>query len=187
MTALDDQAIAGAIMWVPGSLAFLIPLGWIGCHLLYGRDTAVTLQRHKPPTKPRQRGRISLPVMSPDNKNQEKPAVGFDLLQIPGLGKFLHWRYARVVLQLPLFLLAIVIIWDGLVGPQVTPLNLAGVLARILDSNTVGCRQHLLYGLSLSIAEDAGPKMDQGTTDLARMVAWKVAGSGVADRLLLDL
>jgi cytochrome c oxidase assembly factor CtaG len=29
MTALDDQAAAGAIMWVPGSIAFLLPVAWI--------------------------------------------------------------------------------------------------------------------------------------------------------------
>ena len=28
-SALDDQAIAGVIMWVPGSLAFLLPVLWI--------------------------------------------------------------------------------------------------------------------------------------------------------------
>ncbi len=29
ITALEDQAIAGVIMWVPGSLAFLLPVLWI--------------------------------------------------------------------------------------------------------------------------------------------------------------
>ncbi len=29
MSALEDQAAAGAIMWVPGSFAFLIPMVWI--------------------------------------------------------------------------------------------------------------------------------------------------------------
>jgi cytochrome c oxidase assembly factor CtaG len=29
ISALDDQAAAGAIMWVPGSVAFLLPLAWI--------------------------------------------------------------------------------------------------------------------------------------------------------------
>lgn len=27
--ALEDQSIAGAIMWVPGSLAFLLPVLWL--------------------------------------------------------------------------------------------------------------------------------------------------------------
>jgi cytochrome c oxidase assembly factor CtaG len=29
ISALDDQAAAGAIMWVPGSIAFLFPVAWI--------------------------------------------------------------------------------------------------------------------------------------------------------------
>jgi cytochrome c oxidase assembly factor CtaG len=29
LTALEDQSIAGAIMWVPGSIAFLLPLMWL--------------------------------------------------------------------------------------------------------------------------------------------------------------
>jgi cytochrome c oxidase assembly factor CtaG len=28
-SALEDQAIAGVVMWVPGSLAFLLPVLWI--------------------------------------------------------------------------------------------------------------------------------------------------------------
>jgi putative membrane protein len=28
ISALDDQAAAGAIMWVPGSVAFLVPVAW---------------------------------------------------------------------------------------------------------------------------------------------------------------
>jgi cytochrome c oxidase assembly factor CtaG len=29
ISALEDQATAGVIMWVPGSIAFLLPLGWL--------------------------------------------------------------------------------------------------------------------------------------------------------------
>jgi hypothetical protein len=28
ISALDDQAAAGALMWVPGSVAFLLPVAW---------------------------------------------------------------------------------------------------------------------------------------------------------------
>jgi putative membrane protein len=34
MSALEDQAAAGAIMWVPGSVAFLIPVLWITIRVL---------------------------------------------------------------------------------------------------------------------------------------------------------
>ncbi len=59
-----------------------------------------------------------------------RPAVssGFDLLRVPLLGRFLRWRHARLALQLPLALLAGVVILDGLRGPQVGAMNLAGVL-----------------------------------------------------------
>jgi hypothetical protein len=53
---------------------------------------------------------------------------GPDLLRVPLLGRFLKWRHARLALQLPLVALAALVIVDGLGGPQVGPMNLAGVL-----------------------------------------------------------
>jgi ferredoxin len=44
------------------------------------------------------------------------------------LGRYFKWRYARVALQIPLLLLALIVIYDGLRGPQVGAMNLAGVL-----------------------------------------------------------
>ena len=41
MTALDDQAAAGAIMWVLGSVAFLIPAAYITIQVLQGPRVAV--------------------------------------------------------------------------------------------------------------------------------------------------
>jgi ferredoxin len=54
--------------------------------------------------------------------------MGFDLLDVPLIGPFLKWRHARTALQLLLLFLAILVIADGLVGLQVAPMNLAGVL-----------------------------------------------------------
>src|SRR6185369_14754383 len=34
LSVLDDQAAAGVLMWVPGSVIFLIPLGVLVLHLL---------------------------------------------------------------------------------------------------------------------------------------------------------
>ena len=42
LSALEDQSAAGVIMWVPGSLAFLLPLFWIGFRLLYGEEPNAT-------------------------------------------------------------------------------------------------------------------------------------------------
>ena len=39
LSALEDQSAAGVLMWVPGSLAFLLPLFGIGFRLLYGQAT----------------------------------------------------------------------------------------------------------------------------------------------------
>lgn len=52
---------------------------------------------------------------------------GPDLLRLPGLGRFVRWRYARLTLQLPLLALALLAVFDGLTGRQVAPQNLATV------------------------------------------------------------
>ncbi|MDZ7800301.1 MAG: hypothetical protein U5K81_05850 [Trueperaceae bacterium] len=50
---------------------------------------------------------------------------GFDLLALPGLRRFLRWRYARFALQVPLLILAAMVITDGLTGRQLAPRNMA--------------------------------------------------------------
>src|SRR5262249_58648664 len=45
LSALDDQSAAGAVMWVPGSAAFLLPLFGISVQLLSGRRASVRSQR----------------------------------------------------------------------------------------------------------------------------------------------
>lgn len=54
--------------------------------------------------------------------------AGTDLLQLPVIGRFLKWKYARPALQLPLLLGAIVMVVHGLTGPQLAPRNLASLL-----------------------------------------------------------
>jgi cytochrome c oxidase assembly factor CtaG len=152
ISALEDQSAAGVIMWVPGSLVFLVPLFWIGTRLLYGekraasgmkqarRDERITLRGarrlHALPHVPahgRPR-RLSLPLIPLSRLGESvggDPATAhrrFDLLHVPLLGRFLRWRHARLAMQVPLLGAAAVLIFDGLYGPQVGPLNLAGVL-----------------------------------------------------------
>jgi cytochrome c oxidase assembly factor CtaG len=153
VSPLDDQAIAGVLMWVPGSLAYLVPLVVIGSRLLYGRDAKAgvpkvfaTLQTggnhpensevlsgkrlavsktgclplcHTQPM----RGKLALPLVS-----ATVPPPRRDLLGVPLVGRFLRWKHARLALQLPLLGLAVAVIFDGLLGPDVAPMNLAGVL-----------------------------------------------------------
>jgi polyferredoxin len=52
----------------------------------------------------------------------------FDLLRVPLLGAFLRWRYSRMALQFPLFVLATLTILHGLFGPTLAPKNLATLL-----------------------------------------------------------
>ncbi len=58
----------------------------------------------------------------------DKPRV-FDLLRTPVAGQFLRWRHARTMLQIPLFVVGILMIVHGLIGPSLAPKNLATTLS----------------------------------------------------------
>jgi cytochrome c oxidase assembly factor CtaG len=131
LSAMDDQTAAGVIMWVPGSIAFLLPLFGIGVQLLSGVGSEVRGQKSVVGSQRTGAGsrRISLPLVKSSLTSDLRPRTsGFDLLRLPLLGRFLKWRHARLCLQVPLLLLAAVMIYDGLHGPQVGAMNLAGVL-----------------------------------------------------------
>jgi cytochrome c oxidase assembly factor CtaG len=138
ISPVDDQSAAGVVMWVPGSVAFLVPLFGIGVELLSGRGASARSQRSEiggqrsgaggRGTRPLA-GRISLPVVDLHlTSNLRTATSGFDLLRLPLLGRFLKWRHARICLQVPLLLLAGLIVYDGLRGPAIGAMNLAGVL-----------------------------------------------------------
>lgn len=54
-----------------------------------------------------------------------------DLLTWPLVGRFLKWKHARTAMQIPLVLLAALIIFDGFAGPQLAPKNIATTTAWI--------------------------------------------------------
>ncbi|HSN76032.1 MAG TPA: hypothetical protein VL334_13230 [Anaerolineae bacterium] len=56
-----------------------------------------------------------------------QPQTSFDLLRVPGLGRLLRWRWGRLVMQLAMLALALLVIYDGLTGPQLAPQNIATV------------------------------------------------------------
>lgn len=56
-------------------------------------------------------------------------AGAFDLLEVPIAGRFLRWRHARTVSQIPLLAIAIVMVAHGLFGPDLAPKNLATTLS----------------------------------------------------------
>ena len=117
-------------MWVPGSLAYLVPLFVIGIRLLFGASETSRRRPNSPrvpnPGRGTLPGRLALPIVGQPRPRVEPAA--FDLLRVPLLGRFLRWRHARLSLQVPLLLLAGLIVYDGFRGPPVGAMNLAGVL-----------------------------------------------------------
>jgi cytochrome c oxidase assembly factor CtaG/ferredoxin len=107
ISALHDQAAAGGIMWVPGSIAFLVPAVALGMRTLEppGKLDAATSQR--------------IPVQ----RRSEK--IAWNLLRRPIVGSLIRHRW---LLQAAMFVAALAVAADGFLGPQVAPLNLAGVL-----------------------------------------------------------
>jgi cytochrome c oxidase assembly factor CtaG/ferredoxin len=130
MSALDDQATAGVLMWVPGSIAFLVPLFVIGTRALFGDVFAKRQPARLPSMKVGERvgGRISLLMVPVGPAGPHRKTPRADLLRLPILGPFLRWRHARLCLQVPLLIVSGVLLYDGWTGPAVAPMNLAGVL-----------------------------------------------------------
>lgn len=123
MTPLEDQAAAGAIMWVVGSIFFLIPVGLITIEVLSTRRAPVSRLR-KLTTRPR----ISQREKRQPSRREAGHRNSLDLLSFPLVGLILRWPHFRRAAQSLMFLLAIVIVIDGFWGPQMSPMNLAGVL-----------------------------------------------------------
>jgi cytochrome c oxidase assembly factor CtaG/ferredoxin len=117
LSALDDQAAAGAIMWVPGSLAFLIPAGLIAFQFLSPRH-AVRPSSLRRPTITSHQSQVTSHSSSRNCGIPAPPRPRFSLL----LARF------RRVIQAALLLLAGIVVLDGLLGPKLSPMNLAGVL-----------------------------------------------------------
>jgi len=126
MSALEDQAAAGATMWVPGSIIFLVAVGIITINVLSSRRRAV-----RPSTV-----RMALPVLKatfmpaslPGSKQSKTRRVDSDLLSFPIIGALIRYRYTRRIAQTVMLALALIIIADGLFGHQMSSMNLAGVL-----------------------------------------------------------
>jgi cytochrome c oxidase assembly factor CtaG len=144
ISPLEDQSAAGVIMWVPGSVAFLAPLFWIGLRLLYGTGT----ERRRQTVKRRELRELAVagtagvadtalynfPVLNSTPTHSCTTGCGSQSAPTRQpvnnglLSTFLRWRYARMTLQVPLLIVAAIVIYDGLFGPEASPLNLAGVL-----------------------------------------------------------
>src|SRR6476660_1889060 len=151
LTPLEDQAAAGAMMWVAGSVFFLIPVGLITIELLSTRRAVAARSRNR-------RAKFADPINSPLRNlgvlcvsavrmflirhlpRRRRGRRGYaekikpwhpsklDLLSLPLVGRILGWPHLRRAAQLMTFLLALMVVIDGLLGPQMSPMNLAGVL-----------------------------------------------------------
>jgi cytochrome c oxidase assembly factor CtaG/polyferredoxin len=110
-SALSDQAAAGALMWVLGSIAFLAPMGLVVRDLL-GPPMAALRSAPRP--------------MNFATAKPRRPR--FDLLRVPWLGRALRSLAFRRAAQGVSFTLAAAVVADGFLGPQMSPMNLAGVL-----------------------------------------------------------
>lgn len=64
--------------------------------------------------------------MTPQSTLHRPPGL-FDVLRIPLIGRVLRWRYGRLLMQIPLALVTLLLIYDGLTGPDLAAQNLATV------------------------------------------------------------
>jgi len=108
LSALADQSLAGVLMWVPGSLVFLVPAVVAAARLLAPRRLEPVPRPEPPPTP--------------------APRRPFDLLRAPLVGPLLRARYGRRALQAATLGLAALVVADGLRGSPVGAANLAGVV-----------------------------------------------------------
>ena len=133
MNPLSDQHAAGAIMWVPGSIFYLIPAGILAMRFLSPRrrisgrrspagDPTLFSRAHGMNAGPN-------PIRGARVAARVKPSsVALDLLALGFFGRLIRSLAFRRVVQGILFGLAILIVCDGLFGPQIGPMNLAGTL-----------------------------------------------------------
>jgi cytochrome c oxidase assembly factor CtaG/ferredoxin len=112
LSAMQDQAGAGAFMWVVGSAIYLVPA--IGI-------TLVLLSQQRP-----RHGLVTIGGAPAAGKVQAQ--AQWDLLRMPVIGSLLRARYGRQLLQAISLLLMVAVIADGFLGHPMAAMNLAGVL-----------------------------------------------------------
>jgi len=122
-SAHADQSAAGALMWLFGSLGFLVPAGAIAIRLL----SPPLARPGERPAEHRDEATRAL-ALARAAATSRRRRRRFDLLDVPLLGAVLRSpRFARA-LRLASLVLAALIVADGLLGPSMAPMNLAGVL-----------------------------------------------------------
>jgi cytochrome c oxidase assembly factor CtaG len=134
MNPLSDQHAAGAIMWVPGSIVYLIPAGIMAARFLsprrHAREELLLAQARLNVSRSRKTESVAPKsgLMRTKADKRDLVPTGVDLLALRWFGRLIRSLAFRRVLQGVLFGLAILIVCDGLFGPQIGPMNLAGTL-----------------------------------------------------------
>jgi cytochrome c oxidase assembly factor CtaG len=118
LTPMQDQAGAGAFMWVIGSAIYWVPVIAIAFSLL---------SRRKPAPKGATHGLVAING-APAAGTLLAPRQNFDLLRLPVLGALLRARYGRQSLQAISLALMALVIAHGLIGHPMASMNLAGVV-----------------------------------------------------------
>jgi cytochrome c oxidase assembly factor CtaG len=116
LSALEDQATAGALLWTVDGLitvgaAMLVTVAWLTPPLVRPATPLAPAA-----ASPRREGRAV---------RRREP---FDLLAVPIAGALLSRRGFRRGLRLALLGLAALVVWDGFAGPPEAYANAAGVL-----------------------------------------------------------
>ena len=124
---LDDQVIAGAIMWVPGSIIFLVPAAVIVIQFLSPAFKSTHAESHSA-RRARRHETGTVQFLCKIGFTSRGAHGPFDLFKIPFIGKVLRSRSFRRGMQAIMLIAAVAIMLDGFLGPQAGPMNLAGVL-----------------------------------------------------------
>lgn len=119
LTALADQNIAGAIMWIVGAMAYLIPAGIITIEFLSPQRKIGSDFAHQRTAATRVNSRVARLRQLPAVRNLCGRAFWFAIIRS---------RFFRRGLQTVMLLLAVIVAADGFFGAQIGPMNLAGVL-----------------------------------------------------------
>jgi cytochrome c oxidase assembly factor CtaG len=136
--ALGDQTMAGALMWVTGSVAYLaavavIVVEWLSIPPLKKGGQGGFSDRSSPARRLEARNSREIPPYPPFSKGGFRKGGfgaprGLDLLRVPYLGAMLRSLAVRRAIQTLMLLLALAVVLDGFLGPGMSPMNLAGVL-----------------------------------------------------------
>jgi cytochrome c oxidase assembly factor CtaG len=127
LSPLEDQAAAGAVMWIPGSVAYLIPIGLLTIRTL-GARRALSPSNSRAELPVLQRGQPEWQTRGASITPIAGRRKSWDLLSTPIIGAALGRPRFRRAVQSTMLALALIVIADGLFGHQMSSMNLAGTL-----------------------------------------------------------